>query len=129
MGNDEAQIRKLVDTWMLATKNNDLETVLKLMADDVVFMVPGQEPFGKEQFAVLSKNMEGYRIDGTSEVQEIQVLGEWAWMRNRIRVTITQSSAAPIKRSGYTLTILKKKPDGDWVITRDANLVTGERRK
>ena len=63
------------------TENNDLETVLKLMADDVVFMVPGQEPFGKEQFAVLSKNMEGYRIDGTSEVQEIQVLGDWAWMR------------------------------------------------
>jgi ketosteroid isomerase-like protein len=28
-----------------------------------------------------------------------------------------------VVRSGYTLTILRKQPDGNWVIARDANLL------
>jgi ketosteroid isomerase-like protein len=30
----------------------------------------------------------------------------------------------PMRRSGYTLTILRKEPDGRWVLARDANLLT-----
>jgi len=44
---DEKAIRKLIETWMQATKEGDLATVLSLMSDDVIFMVPGKEPFGK----------------------------------------------------------------------------------
>ena len=51
MTEDERAIRNLVDTWMFATQKGDIETVLNLIADDVVFMVPGQKPFGKETFA------------------------------------------------------------------------------
>ena len=50
MTDDERTIRDVVETWMAATKRGDLATVLSLMTDDVVFMVPGQEPFGKEAF-------------------------------------------------------------------------------
>ena len=32
----------------------------------------------------------------------------------------------PVRRSGYTLTILQKLPDGRWVLARDANLMTAE---
>ena len=28
-----------------------------------------------------------------------------------------------MKRAGYTLTILRKEPDGRWVLARDANLL------
>src|SRR4030095_10497457 len=42
--NDKAQIRELVSTWMSATKRGDLDALLALMAEDVVFLVPGQEP-------------------------------------------------------------------------------------
>ena len=48
MTEDERAIRNLVDTWMFATQKGDIETVLHLMADDVILMVPGQKPFGKE---------------------------------------------------------------------------------
>ena len=48
---DEAAIRQVVDTWMDATRNGDLATILTLMTDDVLFMVPGREPFGKDAFA------------------------------------------------------------------------------
>jgi len=48
---DERAIRELVATWMAASRAGDLDTVLGLMTEDVVFMVPGREPFGKEAFA------------------------------------------------------------------------------
>jgi len=39
MQSDEQAIRNLVDTWMTASRTGDLATVLRLMADDVIFMV------------------------------------------------------------------------------------------
>jgi len=44
MTEDERTIRDLVATWMAASQAGDLAAVLRLMADDVVFMVPGREP-------------------------------------------------------------------------------------
>jgi uncharacterized protein (TIGR02246 family) len=124
--NDEQAIRDLIAKWMAASKAGDLATVLSLMADDVVFMVPGRAPFGKEEFAASIKGMTGVEIDGTSEIAELQVLGDWAWMRNRLRITITPPGGKPMVRSGYTLTILRKQSDGNWVIARDANLLAAE---
>jgi uncharacterized protein (TIGR02246 family) len=96
------------------------------MSDDVVFMVPGKEPFGKEAFAAGSKGMTGLQVDGKSEIVELKVLGEWAWMRNRLKVIVTPPAGQPIVRSGYTLTILRKNEEGRWVIARDANLLAPE---
>jgi uncharacterized protein (TIGR02246 family) len=91
------------------------------MAGDVVFLVPGQELFGKEAFAASAKEMKNVSIEGTSDVQELNIAGKWAWMRNRLKVTITPSNGRSVHHSG-TLTILRKNPDDGWVIARDANL-------
>ena len=123
MNADELAIRQLVETWMVATKKGDLPTVLNLMADDAIFMVPGREPFGKEVFAASSQAMKEVQIDGVSEIQELKILGDWAWIRNRLHITITPPNGKSATRSGYTLTILRKRPDGAWVLARDANMV------
>lgn len=124
---DERAIREVVGTWLAATKAGDLSTVLNLMTDDVVFMVPGQEPFGKEAFEAASEEMENVQIEETSDIQEIQVLGNWAYLRNHIEMTMTPpDGSAPIRRSGYTLTILRKEFDGQWRLARDDNLLTVE---
>jgi uncharacterized protein (TIGR02246 family) len=94
------------------------------MADDVLFMVPGREPFGKQAFASGANAMKGFQFEGTSEVLELKVLGDWAWIRNRLWVKITPPAGGPTTRSGFTLTVLRKKADGSWVIFRDANLLT-----
>ena len=122
MSEDERAIRELVVRWMAASKSGDLETVLGMMSDDVVFMVPGREPFGKAEFAASSKGMSGVTIDGVSDIAEIRVLGDWAWMRNKLTLTVTPPSGDKMVREGYTLTILQKQ-DGKWVIARDANLL------
>ena len=124
MTEDERAIRELVDRWMAASKSGDTATVLSLMTDDVQFMVPGQEPFGKAAFATASAGMGGMRIDGSASIIELQVMGDWAFIRNRIELTITPQAGEAVRRSGYTLTLLRKETDGAWRLARDANLVT-----
>ena len=127
MIDDERSIRELIQTWMTATKAGDIQTVLSLMTDDVVFMTPGNEPFGKEAFATSAEKMKDVLqvLEGTSEIREIQLLGDWAYLRAYIEITMTTpNSTTPMHRSGYTLTILRKESDGRWRIACDANLLT-----
>jgi uncharacterized protein (TIGR02246 family) len=124
MTEDERAIRQLVSTWMAASQAGDTDTVLSLMADDVVFMVAGQEPFGKEKFAAAARGMQNVRMEGTSDIRELTVLGDWAYLRNHLTVTMTPPGGQPVRRAGYTLTILRKTPAGQWLLARDANLMT-----
>lgn len=123
MTDDERAIRDVVDVWLDASKAGDLATVLSLMTDDVVFMVPGQKPFGKDAFAAASRGMKDVRIEAKSEIQEIQVLGDWAYLRNYLEMTVTPPGGAAKHQSGHILTILRKEPDGRWRLARDANLL------
>lgn len=123
MSKDERAIREVVETWMRASKAGDLATVLSLMTEDALFIVPGRPPFGKEAFAAASKNMKDVRMDGSAEIQEIQVAGDWAYLRNWIDVTMSPKDGPPVRRSGQTLTIMRKERDGRWRLARDANLV------
>ena len=124
MTDDERAIRDLVATWLRASQAGDTATVLDLMTDDVVFMVPGREPFGKEAFAAAAQGMQEMRMEGTSDIRELAVLGDWAYLRNHLQVTMTPPGGAPVRRAGYTLTILRRQPDGRWLLARDANLLT-----
>ncbi|MBS3168631.1 SgcJ/EcaC family oxidoreductase [Candidatus Woesearchaeota archaeon] len=127
MDKGEKEIRKLVDTWMDASKKGDVKKVLELMTNDVIFMIPGQKPFGKEAFEIASREMKDIKIKGKSNIQEIKVLGDWAYMRNYIKIKMTLPNQHKIEKSGYTLTILKKE-SGKWKISRDANLLTVENK-
>jgi uncharacterized protein (TIGR02246 family) len=119
---DGTAIRNLVDTWMAASKAGDSATVLSLMTEDVIFMVPGREPFGKEALAAASDAMKNVRMEGKSEIRELRVLGDWAYIRNYIEMTVMPEGGEPVKRSGWTLTILRKE-SGQWRLARDANLL------
>lgn len=124
MTDDERAIRGVVETWFAASKRGDLESVLQLMTEDVVFLVPGQKPFGKKEFAAASASMQHVKFEGSSNIEELQVLGDWAYLRNHIEISMTPSHGAPVRRAGYTLSILRKQRDGRWQLARDANLVT-----
>ena len=124
MTEDERAIGELVDMWMEASRRGDVKTLLGLMTDDIVFMTPGREPFGKEEFCAASEAMSGVEMDGSAEIREIRVLGDWAWIRNDIELTLTPPGGEPMHRAGYTLSILHKCGDGKWRLARDANLVS-----
>ena len=127
MDRDEQEIRQLVATWMSATKAGDREAVLSLMTDDVVFLRPGHPPMkGKAAFAEAIRDapsQEQPQFDGKSEIQEVEVLGDWAFMWTKLTVVATPPGGAPsMTRSGYTLSVLKKQ-GGKWRIARDANML------
>jgi uncharacterized protein (TIGR02246 family) len=111
---------------MAATRAADTEKLLSLMADDVVFLLPGQPPMiGKSTFASAAKahSNQQTQFDGTGEIQEIQVFGDWAFMWTKLSVVVTQpGNATPMTRAGHTLSILKKQ-NGKWVLARDANML------
>src|SRR3954453_23199397 len=111
MNSDEQEIRQLVATWIDATRSGDADTVLNLVADDVVFLVTGQPPMiGKAAFAAAMRAQSGQgrpQFEGKSEIQELQVLGDWAYMWTRLTVALTPPGGAhPVTRAGNTLTIL-----------------------
>jgi uncharacterized protein (TIGR02246 family) len=123
---DEQQIRELVATWMSATKAGDTARVLTLMTDDAVFLVAGRPPFGKQEFAATMAVPLGKpraRIDGSSEIQEVQVCGDMAFAWAKLRVDVTPPGDEPIRRAGHTLTVFRKS-GGRWLLARDANLLT-----
>jgi len=126
MQSDEAQIRTLVSTWMTATQAGDADTVLSLIADDAVFLMPGRPPMHKAEFAEGMKAQatpSAPSFEGHSDIQEITVAGDWAFMWAKLAVTVKpKDGSAPMARDGHTLTVLKKQ-NGKWLLARDANML------
>jgi uncharacterized protein (TIGR02246 family) len=125
MTSDEQAIRHLVSTWLSATAAGDTETVLSLMADEVVFLTPGQQPMrGKAAFAAGQAALQRFRIEATGEIRELRVCGDWAYCWNHLTVVVTpREGGSPIKRAGDVLSIFQRQPGGSWVLLRDANLL------
>ena len=120
---DETAIRQVIETWLAASRKGDLSTILDLMTDDVVFMVPGQEPFRKDGFIASFRKIGDAQMEMTSDIVELQVLGDWAYLRNHLDLRISSPDDTQAHRAGYTLTFLRKEADGEWRLARDANLL------
>lgn len=126
MLSDETQIRELVRRWHEASRAGDIDTVLGLMTDDVVFLVVGHEPFGKAEFAEMSRTPPGAprpSIASRSRIQDIHVSGDLAYLWSELAVSVTPPGAQDtIERAGHTLTVFRRI-DGKWLLARDANLL------
>jgi uncharacterized protein (TIGR02246 family) len=123
MSNDEQAIRDLVATWCRATEAGDLEGILPLISDDMVFLTPGQAPFGKREFADGFRQSAGMaKVKVRAEVQEIRVTGDWAYCWLKLHVTVTPAGGATMERAGHTIGIYRREGDR-WVLARDANVV------
>ncbi len=81
MQNDEQAIRDLIASWLLVTADGDLNRVVSLMAEDVVFLVSGQPPMtDKSAFAESFKAAAAkFHLETTSHIREICVSGELAY--------------------------------------------------
>jgi ketosteroid isomerase-like protein len=78
---------------------------------------------GKAAFAASLASLKSFGIEARGEIEEIRILGEWAWLWTRLSVTMTpKNGGAPVERAGNTLSILTKRA-GAWMIARDANML------
>jgi uncharacterized protein (TIGR02246 family) len=125
MSSDEEQIKSLVARWAEATAAGDAETVLSLIADDALFLTVGGGVVTKADFAAAAESSPGEdapRISGTSDVQEVTVIGDWAFVWTKLSVSMTPPGGEPVTRNGHALSILKKT-NGQWQWVRDANML------
>lgn len=123
---DEQQIAALIERWLAATREGKVDEVLSLMAPDAIFLTAGQPPMeGHEAFAAtLRAVLSDHQIESSSEIEEIVVVGDLAYCRTRLAVTIVSNHGQlPLRRTGHTLSILRKGADGAWRLTRDANML------
>lgn len=129
MPTDEQIIRNILETWMRESKAGNAAALAEFMSEDVVFLVPGHPPLrGRAQFLQTFEQVIQYvEMDGTSEPQEIQISGDMAYCWNHLSVKVTPwQGDGERKRSGYTLSVFRKFPDGVWRLIRDANLLSDE---
>lgn len=126
MNADEQVIRNLVTQWHLATGAGDVESVLQLMAEDVVFLVAGHPPMkGRGTFEKgLRALLFSHSIESMGEIQEVEVSGALAYCWSVLNVRITPKIGGnSVVRSGSAVSILRKQGDGRWLVIRDANLL------
>lgn len=125
MGSTETAIRSWLDQWLRASASGDYQSMLSMLADDVVFLVPGAPPFGKQEFASAWEGpMKGAKIHSEAKLEECIESADLAGTRTRLTVTITTATGATSRASGYTLSLFRRQPDGRWLLARDANLLT-----
>jgi uncharacterized protein (TIGR02246 family) len=126
MNADEQAIRGLVGQWHTAMAVADVEAVLRLMSEDVVFLVTGQPAMrGRSTFEKgLRGLLASHTVASTYEIQEVDVSGDLAYCWTVLDVRITPKTGGnAVRRTGSALTVLRKQGTGSWAVVRDANLL------
>ena len=112
---DVEAIKSLEDETMKAVNEGDLERYLSLLTDDVVWMAPTQpSAIGKE--AVKNwVEFDLFTYEVTITVEEVQVLGDWAFMRDIWIGSGTQKdSGEKFEFNNKGLYLLRRQTDGSW---------------
>jgi uncharacterized protein (TIGR02246 family) len=123
---DEQAIRHLIGEWHRATAAGDVDAILPLMAEDVVFLVARKPPMrGRDAFENgLRSILKTQRIESAGDIQEIQISGDLAYCWSVLNVRMSSLGGGDAtERSGHVLSVLRKQPSGAWQIARDANLL------
>jgi len=126
MGSDEREIREVHSTWISAVNAGDLVRLLTLMADDVVFLNPGQAPLGRDGFSTnFSAAHHHIQIRCNSELEEVVVVGEVAYTRSRDTLSVIRRAGGEATQlAGHRITVYRKQPDGRWLLARDAHTLS-----
>ncbi len=126
MGPDERAIREVHSNWIAAVNAGDLDRLLTLMADDVVFLNPGQAPLGRDGFpANFTAAHQQVRLRCLSELEEVVVVGEVAYTRSRDALAVTpRAGGETTQLAGHRMTVYRRQPDGRWLLARDAHTLS-----
>ena len=126
MGSDEQAIREVHTTWIDAVNAGDVARLLASMTDDAVFLNPGREPIGPDEFPVgFTQGHQNNRIRCVSELEEVAVVGDVAYTRSRDSLSVTpRAGGDEMRLAGHRITIYRRQPDGRWLLARDAHTLS-----
>jgi uncharacterized protein (TIGR02246 family) len=122
---NEADLRAIDtvrDAHVAALNRNDSGAWTAQFADDGIQMPPnvpanvGKVMIESWSHAMLSR----FRVEFTLSVDEVRVLGDWAFERGGYTISLTPpEGTAPVRDSGKYITIYERKPAEPWRMARD----------
>ena len=126
MGSDERAIRELHLTWIDAVNTGDLVGLLSSMADDVMFLGPGETPSGRDAFSPrFSAAHEQAQINCISELQDVVVVGKVAYTLSRDTLSVApRAGGEEMRFAGYRSSVYRIQPDSRWLLARDTHTLS-----
>src|ERR1700739_1935211 len=117
-------ILAVLDRWRLATAARNIDALLELLEDDIVFLPSSLPPIqGKAQVEQMYRTFftqyTGIRHEATTE--EIQVAGDWAFLWGTDELFLITVSGQKTHMKGKGLSIFKRGTDGSWRVWRGIN--------
>jgi uncharacterized protein (TIGR02246 family) len=119
---DLSAIDNVRDVHVAALNLNDSSAWAAQFADDGVQMPPngpanvGKAMIGPWSHAFLSQ----FRVQFALSVDEVRVLGEWAYERGGYTISLSPTAGgSPVRDSGKYITIYERKPADTWRMARD----------
>lgn len=119
----DAAAHQAHDAYVTAINSNNLDSLLGMLTDDVVYLAPNDKPYvGKSAVRPwLEGYLAAYKIHWDKPVQEFVVSGDWAFERYSYTSTDTPlDGGGPVVGTGWGLVIYHRDPDGKWRVARDA---------
>jgi uncharacterized protein (TIGR02246 family) len=127
LDSDETQIRRTLAECAAGACAGEVERILPYLAEDLVFLLPGEPPLkGRPAFLSFLRDLiTDCRIEAESEIRELKLMGDYAYSLNWLSLTLTpRATHSPRRRCGFTMSLLRREPDGQWVVFRDLNMLT-----
>ena len=122
-GQADAAAHAAHQDYVDAINSNDLDRLLEMLTDDVVFMAPDQPPMvGKDTLTPwLAGYYEAFETHWDKPQLEFVVNGDWAFERYSYRSTDKpRAGGEALHGTGWGLVIFRRGVDGKWRVARDA---------
>jgi uncharacterized protein (TIGR02246 family) len=119
---EEDSIRSALRAFTDAVSQEDYDAVLGMITDDAVFWTADAPAIqGKAALKAAYAGLAPYRVHQDFEVEELQVCGDWAFVRGYESFTLDpkdgKGARLEIKRR-RAISILRRQPDGSWKTAR-----------
>jgi len=121
MSRDTRVIRDLYAASVAALEAGDVEALAGFYTEDAIQLPPDRRPrVGRKAIrAALKKELKGIRVEATVEIEELVVMGLWAYARGSYRTVVPSDTG---KRDsvveGSWLDILERQEDWSWKVLR-----------
>ncbi len=116
---DVAAIEGLADAYANGALAGDWDAVAAVYSEDAVFMMPDQPAVeGKAAWRAMMDEMQATVQAMSLEIAEIDGRGDLAFLRGEYSETFTMAGAEePVEAVGKWVWILRRQPDGSWLVT------------
>jgi uncharacterized protein (TIGR02246 family) len=104
--------------WPAAVNAGDFAAAADVFTEDGIWLAPGvPADFGREAIAARLQSLHAVAKaeDLTQKVEEVEVAGDWAWVRATYSLRLVPAAGGePWTETGKYLLISKRQPDGSW---------------